>query len=318
MVVPVSALPKSAPKICIASVNVKQNFLRGGDKMKLNYSCLPCLVNQVVKVAEMTNAADREGLFGKVFRFLSNLSFTETNPEIIGEIFDLLKQHTGNDDPYSETRIFYNRLFMSMMDDFTRRISRETDVFSETVKYAILGNIIDFNPIHNSSMEDIMAWFDNAATANLTINHTEKLKSSIESGSRLLYLGDNCGEICLDMLLIKEIKRLNPLIEIYFGVRGKAIVNDSIEEDAYFVGMDKYAKIISNGDGSMGTVLSRCSEEFKNAYNEADIVIAKGQANYESLFEDRKKNIFFLLVTKCDVISKYIGVPEKSLICSCF
>lgn len=148
----------------------------------------------------------------------------------------------------------------------------------------------------------------------MTINHIEDLKADIKTSSSLLYLGDNCGEICLDKLLLKRIKDINPDITLYFATRGAAVVNDSILEDAYQVGIDEYATIISNGDSSLGTVLSRVSEEFLEIYHKVDIVIAKGQANFESLSEE-KKNIYFLLMVKCGVISQYIGALEKSLVC---
>ena len=115
-------------------------------------------------------------------------------------------------------------------------------------------------------------------------------------------------------MLLKRIKALNPNISLYFATRGEPVVNDSIEEDAYKVGIDEYATIISNGDYSLGTVLSRVSQEFLDVYQKADVVIAKGQANFECLSEE-KKNIYFLLMVKCAVISHYIGIPEKSLVC---
>ncbi len=130
----------------------------------------------------------------------------------------------------------------------------------------------------------------------------------------LLYLGDNCGEICMDKILLKKIKELNPNVKILFGVRGKPVVNDSISIDAYAVGIDEYAEVIDNGDGSLGTVLKRTSPEFKEVYKKADVVIAKGQANYECLSEENK-NIYFLLMTKCDVIANDIDVEEKKMIC---
>lgn len=283
--------------------------------MKINYNCLPCLINQVVKVADMTNADNKELLFKKVFSRLGDINFTETNPEIVGMTFELLKEHIGNNDPYNEIRTYYNKLFLNMMDTFAHKIDCAPNPFEQAVKYAIIGNIIDFNPIHNNNMEDIMQWFEDSDKITLTVNHIEKMNADIKKSKKLLYLGDNCGEICLDKLLLKVIKELNPCIDIYFGVRGKPVVNDSIEADAYFVGIDEYAKIISNGDGSMGTVIKRTSSEFKHVYQESDIVIAKGQANYESLSEEFQKNIYFLLVTKCDVIANDVGVALKSFIC---
>lgn len=283
--------------------------------MKINFNCLPCLVNQIVKVADMTQADNKELLFKKVFTQLGELNFTESHPEIIGITFNLLKEHIRNDDPYKKTREYYNKLFLDMMDSFAQKIESAANPFEQAVKFAVIGNIIDFNPIHNKSLDDIMQCFEHSDDITFTINQISKMNSDIKDSRKVLYLGDNCGEICLDKLLIKQIKESNPDIEIYFGVRGKPVVNDSIEADAYFVGMDEYAKIISNGDGSLGTVIRRTSPEFKKVYTEADIIISKGQANYESLSEETNKNIYFLLVSKCDVIAKDIGIPLQSFIC---
>jgi len=292
---------------------VENTQLRG--QMKLNFNCLPCLVNQVVRVANMTQADNKELLFKKVFTRLGELDFTESNSEIVGITFDILREHLGNDDPYMQTRAYYNKLFLDMMDSFAHRIECASNPFEQSVKFAIIGNIIDFNPIHNKSLDDIMKFFESSEDSALTINHISKMNLDIANSKTLLYLGDNCGEICLDKLLIRQIKACNPDIDIFFGVRGKPVVNDAIETDAYFVGMDEYAKIINNGDDSLGTVIHRISPEFKKVYNEADIIISKGQANYESLSEEYHKNIYFLLVAKCDIIAKDIGVPLQSLIC---
>lgn len=278
--------------------------------MKINEHCLPCLVNQVVKVAELTQASNRDELYKRVFAYMSQMDFSKTNPEIIGETFQMLKAHIGNDDPYFQVRQYYNQLFLKELDHFEKRINN----FETAVKYAIMGNIIDFSPMYHTDITDVMKLFDAADQQKLTINHTNDLINDIKTSQTLLYLGDNCGEICLDLLMLKQIKIFNPQLHIYFGVRGCPVVNDSIEEDAYLVGIDQYATIISNGDSSLGTVLNRTSVEFQEVYRKADVVIAKGQANFESLSEE-DKNIYFLLMVKCAVISQYTGVALKSLVC---
>ena len=280
--------------------------------MKINEKCLPCLINQVVKVANITNCSNRDDLYHQVFEQLSKIDFNKSNPEIIGMIFELVKKHLNNEDPYQEIRQYYNNLFLQSYDDFDKKINS----FKTAIKYAIIGNIIDFSPINNQEITKIDDWFDNIDNLSLTIDHVDKLINDIKKAKIIWYLGDNCGEICLDKLLLKRIKQLNPSLKIYFGVRGKPVVNDSIESDAYEVGIDEYASIISNGDNSLGTILSRTSAQFNQIYQNCDFVIAKGQANFESLSEENKK-IYFLLMVKCDVIAKYINVPEKSLVCYC-
>lgn len=278
--------------------------------MKINEQCLPCLVNQAIKTAKLTNAENREELYKKIFSKMSEMDFTKTNPEIVGENYRLIKQHIGCDDPYKNTKEYYNKLFLENMDSYEDKIHSIEDA----VKYAIVANIIDFNPVHSNVNEDIEHFFSNIDSLGFSINDVNYLLNDIEKAENILYLGDNCGEICFDKLLIKRIKELNPKCRIYFGVRGEAVVNDNTKEDAHFVGMDEYATVISNGDYSLGTVLSRTSSEFRKIYNAADVVIAKGQANYESLSEE-DKNIYFLLMVKCKVIAEYIGVKEKSLVC---
>jgi uncharacterized protein with ATP-grasp and redox domains len=283
--------------------------------MKIQENCLPCIVNQAIKVATMVGLEDKEQLLRKTFTYLSQVDFkTSSTSEVIGEIFVLLKKEIGNEDPYKETRVQYNKMFLEQIPDLEREINGVENPFIEAIKYAIIGNMIDFNPIHNLLLSDIETSFTRLKEEQLEINHSNLLIQEIGNAATILYLGDNCGEICLDKILIKKIKELNPSCQVFFGTRGEAVVNDSVEEDAYFVGIDDHATIISNGDSSMGTVLYRTSKRFQEIYKNADIVIAKGQANYECL-SNENKNIYFLLMTKCSMIAMNIGVPEMKMIC---
>lgn len=282
--------------------------------MRMHDKCLPCVVNQAIKVAGITGVDEKEELLREVFTYLSEMDFDTTTPEIIGEIFEIIKKYTNNPDPYKETRNYYNKLFLKLLPKFERKIEQDGNSFQSAIRYAIVGNIIDFNPIHNTLLEDVLDCFEKMEQLELAIDDSKMLMEDVLNAEMLLYLGDNCGEICMDKIFIKQIKKINPNIKILFGVRGKPVVNDSTAEDAYIVGIDEYAEIIDNGDGSLGTVLSRTSSEFKEAYKNADVVIAKGQANYECLSEENK-NIYFLLMTKCDVIAEDIGVAEKKMIC---
>ena len=269
--------------------------------MRINEKCLACLVSQAVKTANMVGAENRDELYRKIFSNMGELDFSKTNPEIVGENFRLIKEHTGCADPYRETKQYYNRLFLERIGEYETKIH----TIEDAVKYAIVANIIDFNPVHSNVDEEIKRYFSDIENLELTTNDTEQLVVDVQKAKSILYLGDNCGEICFDKLLIKKIKEINPQCRIYFGVRGESVVNDNTEEDAHFVGMDEVATVISNGDYSLGTVLSKTSLKFQKIYHEADVVIAKGQANYESLSEE-KKNIYFLLMTKCKVIADYI------------
>lgn len=283
--------------------------------MRIQEKCIPCIVDQAIKVADMVGLKEKDDLLKKVFAYLSTIDFKgSSTPELIGEIFSLLKKETGNDDPYRETRTRYNKMFLEQIPRLEQEMNASENPFLESIKYAIIGNVIDFNPINALLPGDIKSYFKKLKEDSLEIDDSALLREDIRNADTLLYLGDNCGEICLDKILIKKIKELNPRCSIYFAVRGEPVVNDSVEEDAYRVGMDTYASIVSNGDSSLGTVLHRTSEEFQEIYRNADAVIAKGQANYECLSEE-KKNIYFLLMTKCKVIADDIRVPEMKMVC---
>lgn len=282
--------------------------------MKMQEKCLPCVVNQAIKVADMVGMKEKGNLLRRVFSYLSKVDYNAiTSPELIGEIFSIIKEETGNQDPYKETRQKYNKMFLERLPAYEKEIGQSNNPFEEAVKYAIIGNVIDFNPIHELTIRDVERHFKRLKGENLEINDAAFLQKELETAKTILYLGDNCGEICLDKILLKKIKAMNPKVQIFFATRGAAVVNDSIEEDAYLVGIDEVATVVSNGDSSLGTVLSRTSKEFLQIYEKADVVIAKGQANYECLSTE-KKNIYFLLMTKCQTIAKDIGALEMKMI----
>ncbi len=286
--------------------------------MKMHDECIPCLVSQVIKTAHLTGAQDRETLYKQVFAYMSQLDFNKTNPEVAGDTYAMLKKHIGNDDPYKEVRDYFNNLIMQLMPAIRGKIEAAADPFKAALQYASAANIIDFSPAHSGELvttETVTELLDQATNMPFVIDHTKQLQADLSHARTLLYLGDNCGEICLDKLLIENIKHQNPNLQVYFGVRGAPVVNDSTEEDAYKVGIDEYATIISNGDISQGTVIEHTSPAFQEIYHKADLVIAKGQANYETLSDRLDQNIYFMLITKCKVIANDIGVPERSLVC---
>lgn len=137
----------------------------------------------------------------------------------------------------------------------------------------------------------------------------------MKSAKSILYLGDNCGEIVLDKIFIELLSKEYPTCKVYYGVRGKPIVNDVTIEDALEVKMNEVATVISNGDGALGTVLKNTSTQFKQVFQQVDIVICKGQGNYEGLLGINKENVFFLFMAKCELVAKPVGVKTMSIVC---
>lgn len=211
----------------------------------------------------MVGLQEKSDLLRSVFTYLSKVDFKRSStPELTGEIFSLLKKETGNNDPYEETRTRYNKMFLDRIPELEQKINESDNPFLESIKYAIIGNIIDFNPIHDLTVSDVEAYFTKLKKEKLELDDSTLLIQEVHRANTLLYLGDNCGEICLDKILTKKIKEINPSCHVFFATRGSAVVNDSVE--------------------------------FQAIYEKADIVIAKGQANYECL-SDEEKNIFSFL-----------------------
>nr|MDA3843302.1 ARMT1-like domain-containing protein [Candidatus Kapabacteria bacterium] len=153
---------------------------------------------------------------------------------------------------------------------------------------------------------DIKDVYKKSESTLFEIDGRRHLQSDIKNSDMILYLGDNCGEIVFDKLLISTIKKEFPDKKIIFAVRSAPIINDITIEDAEYVRMSELAEVIANGYDAPGTILEFCSDEFLDIYRNADLIISKGQGNYEGL-SDETENIFFLLTAKCDVVAESLG-----------
>ena len=283
--------------------------------MKVHKKCLPCIVNQAVKFVDATSQSDDSAVLKKIFEYISRADLEKTvTPELVGEIFAIVTREAGNPDPYKSTRDFYNNLLAEQSESLEKEIESASDPFYEAVKYAIIGNVIDFSPGYELTDRAVKEYFVRFGNEALEIDHTASLKSNVIKAKTIVYIGDNCGEIVLDKLLLKRIKALNPEAQIYFVTKGAPTLNDSVKEDAIALGIQEYATVIDHGDNCPGTVLHRTSKAFRKIFESADLVISRGQANYESLNEADGK-IYFLLMAKCSAIAQDVGTSEMKMVC---
>jgi uncharacterized protein with ATP-grasp and redox domains len=195
---------------------------------------------------------------------------------------------------------------LNLYGNFKKMVEQSPDPFDTAMRLAIAGNVIDFGPQHQL---DVMDTIHRVLNAKLTFDHSKKLKEDLTFAKTILYIGDNAGEIVLDKIFLETINHHN----IYFCVRGGAVINDATVEDATLIGMDGLAKIITTGDNAPGVLWETASPEFKQIFNKADVIISKGQGNLEGLI-DLHQNIYFLLVTKCSIIANLLDVPERSFV----
>jgi uncharacterized protein with ATP-grasp and redox domains len=276
--------------------------------MKTYLDCLPCLMSQALRAARA--ATDDEEIQRQVVNavagLIPELSLGLKPPEIAQRGYRLIGQITGNNDPFYQAKVDANHTALALWPQLKQLVEQSADGLLMACRLAILANSIDFGP--NFNHRGIEAIIDEATTCSipLTVNDYDRFLSSLNNSRTLLYLGDNAGEIVFDRLLIEEIHRVKEL-ETYFVAREKPVINDVTVDDAMAVGMDNVAKVISNGSDAPATILSQCTTEIQRLFRSADIIIAKGQGNYESL-EGELGNIFFMLRAKCPLVAELLGV----------
>lgn len=278
----------------------------------MHKECFQCDINQMKKISHFLHLdKQKEELINTTINYLQNCDMSKTNPEIMADIWERIIPLLENNNPYKDIKSYYNQLVLNMEN----QIQEQFQSLDIALKITIIGNIIDFAAKHSFDENSFKELVFKAKYIDLAIDDSIQLFEQLKEVKTLLYLGDNCGEIVLDKCFIKLLKDYYPHLNVYYGVRGKPIVNDVTMDDAKEVHMEEVAKVISNGDGSLGTVLQRTSPQFQKVFDDADVIICKGQGNYEGLLKNHKTNIFFLFMAKCDLVANALGIDKMSIVC---
>lgn len=276
--------------------------------MNTSFECIPCIVSSFMNLLDsgLLNKKHTETAIRRLLDYLSVADYEKSPPELGKEMHRMIRELLQNRDPYREVKQKYNSMMMKMYFDLNYLISKSKDPFNTAMKFAVAGNVIDFGPQHQL---DIMETIDKVNQSKFAVDHSGYLYEDLRNAETLLYIGDNCGEIVLDKLFLSRIDVPN----IYYAVRGGPVINDVTLEDAGQTGIDKIVSVITTGDNSPGAVWESAGKEFKNIFNQADVVISKGQGNLEGLL-DINHNNYFLLVTKCDRIAKILNTKRGEFI----
>ena len=275
--------------------------------MKTYLDCYPCFFRQILNTSRLMDLDEkkiREILvaFGQC---LSRIGVDATPPEIGREAYRLIAKKTGIMDPYKSIKKKCTRQALALYPRLKERIVSSDDRLSMAVRMAIAGNVIDFGANADFDLDKDLAVL---LSQELAIDHSEAFRQVLQRARRILYLADNAGETVFDRLLIEELGK-----PVVYAVRERPIINDSVLQDALDAGLDDVTEIVSSGTDAPGTILNLCSENFLKTFRSADLIISKGQGNYEGL-SDESRPVFFLLKAKCAVIARDIGVEEGSLI----
>jgi uncharacterized protein with ATP-grasp and redox domains len=279
--------------------------------MRIFLDCIPCFVRQALDSARLVTDDERihEQVVREVLRLSADLDMSQSPPAIGQQIHQLIRKLIDNKDPYRELKQRSNRLALRMCEEFKETVRTSKDPLETAVRLSIAANIIDLGVKTSIAETDIEKVINDCLTEDFDGQQLESFRNAVKKAKKILYLADNAGEIVFDRLLIEQL----PTEKVTLVVKGKPVINDATMEDAESVGLTEIVEVLDNGSDAPGTILESCSPAFRNCFAEADLVIAKGQGNYETL-SDVDKNIFFVLKAKCPVIAKDLGCEVGEMI----
>ena len=278
--------------------------------MRSLLACIPCFVRQAVDAVSMVTKDEsvREKVIREVLRAAAEMDLSQSPPAMAQWIHRLIRDTTGNSDPYRDVKRQFNRLALGLYSGLKARIEESPDPLDTAVRIAIAGNVIDFGPGTDVTERDVHEAIRHALASSLN-GAVAELADAVSHAGSILYLADNAGEIVFDRLLIERL----PLEKVTVCVRGRPVLNDATLIDAETAGLTKLAEVIDNGSDAPGTILEDCDEGFRRRFDQADLVLAKGQGNYETL-SDVDKSIFFLFKAKCAAVADKLGCHVGSLV----
>ena len=236
---------------------------------------------------------------------IASFSVESTPPEMGKIIYRTIREMTGNNDPYINQKAIHIAQAIKLYGSLQEHVNTSDNKLLTAIRIAIAGNVIDLGMSKPFDMEqDLLTILGQP----LAICHLDSIASTLSSAKSILYLGDNSGESVFDKILIEAMQK-----PVTYVVREHPVINDVTMEDALDSGIQEVASIISSGSDAPGILLNDCSDEFRHAFENADMIISKGQGNYETLSETTRP-VFFLLKAKCHVIAHHLGVNENDIV----
>jgi len=273
--------------------------------MRTSLDCIPCFLRQTLEAARFVTDAPavHERVLRDVLRLTAEMDFAQCPPVVAREIHRMLRAMTGVDDPYRAVKDRFNRMALEMLPELADTVKEASDPLATALRLAIAGNVIDLG-VNGEMTEDEVRRSIHDALNEPFDGDVDAFGQAVERARKILYLADNAGEIVFDRLLIEQL----PVSLVTLAVRGGPILNDATMADAQAAGLCDVVDVIESGSDAPGTILGDCNEEFRKRFSESDLVIAKGQGNFETL-SDQPGEIFFLLKVKCPVIADHVGLP---------
>ncbi|MBN1592655.1 MAG: DUF89 family protein [Candidatus Coatesbacteria bacterium] len=277
--------------------------------MRVHLQCFPCFLKQAMIAAQQISA---DPALVKSFIDLSlepirEASLGDTPAHIATEIYRRIRAKLNGTDPFRRIKDRCTAIALESRDDLFHSVRTAANPLEAAIRASVAGNVIDFGIYSDINIGPII---DNVLHGEFGILSLSELTEDLESARSVLFLADNAGELVFDAPLIEHLMQFGGVTVV---VKSVPVINDATIEDARASRIPDGVKYIENGSDCVGTILETCSEEFMDAFNEADLIVSKGQANFETLDEVDGANIYFLFKAKCEVTAGIVGVKKDSL-----
>lgn len=266
--------------------------------MRTSSDCLPCFLRQARQVAQLAGSTPEET--AKIIRasegLLSTFNLDLSPPENAVALYSLLARLTGISDPFATLKKASNCTALALFPRLRQIITNSADPLLTAARLAIAGNVIDYGAQQDFDVEKAIS---NCLIRTPVVDHFPWFRERLARAERILYLADNCGELVFDRLFLEQLGKTVTLV-----VKARPIINDALLADAEECGLSELCRVIDNTTGCPGTPLSACGPDFQRLFREADLIISKGQGNFETLSETAAP-LFFLLLVKCPVVAEH-------------
>ncbi len=275
--------------------------------MRTFLDCYTCFLRQAFDAVRNACADDalQERIVKKVLLLLAETPITSKPPEISELVQQILRAELNDPDPYATLKQSSTQEALALLPWLQEVIHNSPDPLETALRLSVAGNIIDFGASRDFNLPEVIKQM---LSADFGIYDLEEIKKGLAASNTILFLADNAGETVFDKLLIEQIKKT-----VIYAVKSSPVLNDATRADAISAGVDQVAAIIETGTAIPGTSLEKSTPEFRQLFQTADLIISKGQGNYEMLSENPQP-IFFLLKAKCAIIARDLEVPLGSFV----
>lgn len=278
--------------------------------IRLNADCINCMLKRYLsRIPENLSEAKRLEYMQMICKQIGEASKEEGAPVLVQAIKQELKLRYGMEEDYSEEKHYFNQMMIKKEAHIEAAVLDTADSLKCALQYSMTGNYIDFGSMNVVDEQYLEKLLTTVEERPINAETYDNMREDLSKAEKLVFITDNCGEIVLDKVLIKTIMKQYPQVDITVLVRGGETLNDATIKDAEEVGVTDLVKVIHNGNDIAGTCLNKLSEEALLCLEEADLILSKGQANFETL-RGCGKNIYYIFLCKCDMFAKRFGVEK--------